>query len=104
MLGQIRQGDVLLVPVDEKPPTDTLIKRKVVLAEGEMTGHAHTLAAEAGIIAWRDMVWVLGNEPGVLFHEEHDPAPAPVVTPGQAYRVVIQREYSLDGMWRQVVD
>lgn len=103
-MGQIRQGDVLLVPVDVQPPNDAKMVNEVVLAEGELTGHAHRVQAEAGIIQWEDMFRIRGNEHGLLVHEDHDPKPAHVVVPGQTYRVVIQHEYTLDGMWRKVVD
>lgn len=103
-IGQIRHGDVLLVPVDATPPEIAEKRNEVVLAEGELTGHAHRLASESGVLVWDDMVWVVGEDPGYLSHEEHDPVPAPVVAPEQAYKIVIQREYDLSGQWRQVVD
>ena len=43
-----RQGDVLIVRVDEIPADAKLInrtKRGVILAEGEVTGHAHRIAS-----------------------------------------------------------
>lgn len=101
---QIRQGDVLLVPVEGEPPSGAELQKEVVLAEGELTGHAHRLSAADGVLVWDDMVWVVGEELGDLFHEDHDPKPEPVVVPEQAYRVVIQRERTLAGEWRQVVD
>ena len=42
--GQIRQGDVLLVPVDNVAPAAATTKVQVILAEGEITGHAHRLS------------------------------------------------------------
>jgi len=107
MADQIRQGDVLLVPVDAEPPAGDG-KPLVVLAEGELTGHAHRLRAPAGVLDWtageERYVRVLGTEKGTLQHEDHDPEPVAVVEPGQTYRVVPQREWDLSGQWRQVVD
>lgn len=104
MKGMIRQGDVLLVPVDAKPSEKAKKMHTAILAEGELTGHAHKLSSENGVLVWDDMVWVVGPDPGELHHEDHDPVAAPVIEPEQAYRVVIQREYDLSGQWRQVVD
>jgi hypothetical protein len=51
---QLRQGDILLVSVHELPPGASLalpVERGGrcfhVIAEGEATGHAHTLVADA---------------------------------------------------------
>ena len=103
-VGQIRQGDVLLVPVDVTPPSNATVVSELVLARGELTGHAHRLTAKAGIVTWRNFVVVQGDSPGFISHEEHDQKPAPVVVPGQVYEIVIQEEFGLDGMWRKVVD
>lgn len=101
----IRQGDILLVPVAVEPPEDVRPAPLVVLAEGELTGHAHRLRGD--VLDWtaagERYVHVLG-EPGTLQHEDHDPVPAAVVEPGQTYRVVRQREWSLEGQWRRVAD
>jgi hypothetical protein len=106
-VGQIRQGDVLLVPVGNEPPATATETKEVILALGEVTGHAHRLAGTA-VLEWTEgkdrYVHVLGNEPGTLAHEEHDPIPAPVVVPGQTYRVVQQQEWDLRGEWRKVLD
>jgi hypothetical protein len=39
----IRQGDVLLIPVDEKPARMPVKHAKLTLQLGEATGHHHTL-------------------------------------------------------------
>lgn len=46
MMKQIRQGDVLLVPVDTIPADATMSADEsghVVLMHGEVTGHAHVI-------------------------------------------------------------
>lgn len=107
MYKQVRQGDILLVAVDVAPPEDARRTSEVILAVGEVTGHAHRLHADA-ILEWsmdgQRYVYVLGEAPGAISHEEHDPAPAAVVTPEVTYRVVPQREWDLSGQWRPVVD
>lgn len=60
----IRHGDVVLVPVAEVPAGKTVRRKhgKLVLAEGEITGHAHVIEApdvklvtseEAECIVWQ---------------------------------------------------
>ena len=106
-LQQIRQGDILLVAVDHQPPKNARLTTEVVLAEGELTGHAHRLRA-AQVLEWevagQRYIRVLGDEPGTLNHEEHDPVPVAVVQPETTYRVVLQREWNLAGQWRKVID
>ena len=102
--GQIRQGDVLLLPVEVMPP---LIEARpeAILALGEVTGHAHRLTGN--VLDWtvgdRRFVRVL-EMPGSISHEEHDPTPAAVVPAGQTFEVIAQREWDLAGQWQQVRD
>jgi len=74
----IRQGDILLRPCN--PPDDAQISdeavERLVLAEGEATGHAHViegsiLTATAG---GRMLLKVLD---GAITHPDHDPVPRP---------------------------
>jgi len=51
--AQARQGDVLLVPVAQIPDGARRVKRergRVVLAWGEVTGHAHAIASSAATL------------------------------------------------------
>lgn len=98
MSKQIRHGDILLVPVAAPVPVGAPDTRREVLAEGEMTGHAHTLTAER-VVRWQD--FVVGYGSPVLDHQEHGSA---ALVDGQVYRVVQQREYTLTGMWQRVAD
>lgn len=104
--GIIRQGDILLVPVDETPTENAERVTEAILAEGEVTGHAHRLRGD--VLTWMVggelRVRVVGNDAGTLQHEDHDPAPVAVVVPERTYRVVRQREWDLSGQWRQVAD
>ena len=106
-IGMIRQGDVLLVPAERVPPTGCKPAAEVILAEGEVTGHAHRLGG-AAVLDWIEKghryVQVLGDRPGTLRHEDHDPVAAPVVPAGQTFEVIPQREWSLEGQWKKVVD
>lgn len=95
---QVRQGDVLLVPVDAELAAELAADARplpratgrVILAEGEVTGHAHAIrAAGATLLAAGPDRFLRVTAPVSLDHEEHAPIS---VGPG-TYRVVIQREY-----------
>lgn len=96
-MRQIRQGDVLLVRVDEPAATVVDVPRedgRLVLAHGEATGHAHAIMDEAARLvsaseAQELYLIVHGDAPVSLVHEEHATLE---VDPG-VYRVVRQREY-----------
>jgi hypothetical protein len=90
-----RQGDVLLVEVDDELPRGCVIADfgggDVILARGEATGHAHRMASHAAALyrAPDGACYLRADESTALVHEEHDPIPVP---PG-TYRVIRQREY-----------
>ncbi len=103
-----RQGDVGIVRIDQLPAgaTDVTPEDRIVLAYGEVTGHAHAIApgeareysmAQAGT-AVRRFLTVVGNAATVR-HEEHAPIPLP---PG-VYEIVQQREYTPEAI-RNVAD
>lgn len=100
-----RQGDVLLIEVDNLPNGESQeVKRdngKVVLAYGEVTGHSHAIAEQdAHMVRFADGErYLLVGEPVTVRHEEHTAIQLPPAT----YKVVIQREYSPEEI-RRVVD
>lgn len=104
---QYRQGDVLLVPIDELPAELQPVERengRVILAHGEVTGHAHAIADDRaelfsdptadGLISIDEAaelyLLVHGDEPVELVHDEHSTI---AVEPG-AYKRIRQREYA----------
>lgn len=104
-----RQGDILITPIAELPeglrelPRDE--RGRIVLAEGEATGHLHAivepeatfLATDLGELAER----FLAVEAEVaLTHPEHDTI---TLAPG-AYRVERQRAYTEAGGIKVVAD
>jgi hypothetical protein len=112
-MTMFRQGDVLIRKIgDTIAPVESEYKRhaklmerdngRVVLAYGEVTGHAHAIH-DPGVIAYS-----LGNgnllldvpETATLQHEEHDSIQ---LDAGQ-YEVIRQREYSELDEPRQVAD
>lgn len=94
-----RQGDVLIREVASIPDRATPVQNegRIVLAHGEVTGHAHaidvaeaeefTFANAAGVVRRFLHVFDLG---GTVRHEEHAVIPLP---PG-LYEIVQQREYT----------
>ena len=108
----VRQGDVLLVPIAQIPTAAQVQPRqgRLVLAEGEVTGHAHAIQqGDARTYTTADgSRYLLAKSRAQLIHEEHAPID---IVPG-AYKVVIQREYvpgvTDQGFWgigsRRVVD
>jgi hypothetical protein len=93
-----RQGDVLIVPVAAMPKGVEAVARengRVVLAHGEVTGHAHAITDERAAL-FRDpklmavFMHVSGDAPVALEHEEH----ATIHIPAGDYQIVRQREYS----------
>lgn len=89
-----RQGDVLLVRTDELPANAEKMApddQRVVLAYGEVTGHAHAIAvSQASLFIDGDQRYLKVVESGAdLVHEEHSTIH---LAPG-IYRVVQQREY-----------
>ena len=122
----IRQGDVLLHPVASLPDNCAQIgldKGRIVLAYGEVTGHAHAIAdhglrktdheaaheiAEAAIARAKARLWRSPDgarflevvEPVTLTHEEHT---AHTIQPG-IYQLPTQVEYVAPELVRQVAD
>jgi hypothetical protein len=101
--GLIRQGDVLLIPVDAVPGHGTIEHEETadrqVLAQGEATGHGHVAVGQALRLAqWsHSRRWapperrryLFVDEAATVSHEEHLPI---VIAPG-IYEVRRQREY-----------
>jgi|GEM_PF-291364 len=102
-----RQGDVLLVEVADIPEEATAESRsgRIVLAEGEATGHAHAIhERDARTFTYRGERFLLTRSKAQLIHEEH----GPIEVPEGAWRVIVQREYepvpAEQHQWRRVID
>jgi hypothetical protein len=90
-----RQGDVLLVKTEAIDVTEVPeIERdngRIILAEGETTGHAHAVAdVEVKFFQVDDARILVSPVPFSVRHEEH----ATIQVPAGTFRVVRQREYS----------
>ncbi|MFJ2172089.1 hypothetical protein ACIQVO_04665 [Streptomyces sp. NPDC101062] len=110
-----RQGDVLIVPVAEEAVPSYLVdaekvsgeprdaRGRLVLALGEVTGHAHAIPGPGRLIResgdTAGPVFLHLPDGGRVVHEEH----AVIPLPKGWFRVVRQREY-VPGAVRVVAD
>lgn len=103
MKTQYRQGDVLIVATDKTPsgPPAPRENGKVVLAHGEVTGHAHAIAEPGASLhpGETDTLLDVTDAIVMLRHEEHDLFP---LTEGR-YEVIPQMEYTPEAI-RNVAD
>lgn len=97
---QYRQGDLLLVEIDQPSRTGDAIDPvdgRIILVRGELSGHAHAIRRSDGRVQFfegpGDQRYLLLTDTGRLEHEEHG---AIVLEPGW-YEVRRQREYDPAG-------
>lgn len=101
---QYRQGDVLVTPIATIPQSakPAGASGRVVLAEGEATGHCHAIdytSCKMQVLTDGAQMYLRVKSPVVLHHQEHAPA---TITPGD-YVVIRQVETWLDEV-RRVAD
>ncbi|BAY86950.1 hypothetical protein NIES267_64610 [Calothrix parasitica NIES-267] len=94
----IRQGDVILIPVQQVEGEKL---SHLTLAEGEVTGHKHRISeGEAQLYTDDSQLYLsIFSAKAVLSHEEHNSV---YISQGN-WIVRIQREYEPEG-WRYVAD
>ena len=88
---QFRQGDVMIEKVDSIPSASIKENGRVILAHGEVTGHAHEIDQSEGE-AWRsgEALFVKTKKKTAVTHQEHNPIPLD----RGSYKVTRQEEYS----------
>lgn len=102
---QGRHGDVFIQKICDLPKGAKLQNRdggRVILAYGEVTGHAHAIEeenCEKWALADEEYLIVTGDEPVNLRHEEHD---TQVIAPG-TYEIIHQFEEKREEI-KKVVD
>lgn len=98
-----QQGDVLLRKIDQLPDGAKSIKKnELVLAEGEVTGHAHRLRKPgAELFELESRLFVKLVDPATLTHEEHGPI---TLEPGIWEVGRVQEWHYLSQMARTVAD
>jgi hypothetical protein len=104
MSKSFRQGDVLIVQTDKVPAKSkkvALDKGRVVLAYGEVTGHAHAIDGRAAVLYENKSGdrWLEVTNATQLKHEEH----GAIKLAKGTYRVYRQVEYT-PGELRNVAD
>ena len=92
--AQYRQGDVLLCRVSKVHsgfPVPPDAGGRLVIAEGEHSGHAHALGPERAQLfrRGRQLLLSVGADGTALSHEEH----SPILLPQGHYLIRRQREY-----------
>lgn len=92
-MNHYRQGDVLIIGIAAIPKDAKCQKRdgRIVLAHGDVTGHAHAIHdTHVKLLQRGDQVFLrIDGKPAELRHEEHSTIALP---PGK-YEVRRQREY-----------
>jgi hypothetical protein len=99
---QYRQGDVMIVRVRNIPQGAQAKPRengRVILAHGEVTGHAHAVTGPAELFDADRGTYLRVGAGASVVHEEHSTIALP---PGD-YRIIRQREYSPEAI-RNVAD
>lgn len=98
-----RQGDLMLVPVQKVPEfkmdDDVNVARsdhrRLVLLEGEASGHAHAIHDPGAALVWRGgQRYLIAANDVELKHEEH----ATIKLPEGNYVVIRQREFAPEGI------
>lgn len=89
-----QQGDVIIEPADAMPADAKKVQarpRGFVLADGEVTGHAHVIdkVADIEFVEKDGMFYIRNEKPVTVRHEEHKP----VTIPAGIWRVRGVQEY-----------
>src|SRR5215469_14815167 len=94
-----RQGDLLLLWQEARPPVDLSPRQSLVIVAGEATGHTHRLQSGTILEAPDGALYLDVTQVTQVVHEEHGPI---TLEPG-LWLVVRQREYSPEAI-RTVLD
>lgn len=98
---KLQQGDVLLKKVEYKIEGEKL--NHVTLAEGEATGHHHSIVSGIGQLIMMDNIMHLQvfSDTALLKHQEHNE----ITIPQGNYRIGIVKEYDhFEEEAREVID
>lgn len=101
-----QQGDVICESVECIPADAKKVEAKprgYVLAEGEVTGHAHVIdkVADIEFVEKDGMFYIKNKKPCVVRHEEHKP----ITIPAGLWRVRGVKEYDhFENEARRVLD
>lgn len=96
-----RQGDILFIRVDALP-ADLQKSKDLIVAHGEVTGHAHRVKMAAGVSLLEDAAgskFVEAETGWEITHDEH----GPIQFEAGKWETRRQREYSPEAI-RKVID
>lgn len=94
---QYRQGDIYIIEVTQEIPSDAVVEKRdndrIVLAYGEVTGHAHAIHSKgATLFAVNENLRLLKTDEDVeLVHEEHSTIKLPAK---KTFQIIRQRTYT----------
>lgn len=68
-----QQGDILIKKIDGLSKGKIEKYAKFVLAEGEVTGHCHTMVGDLSVVKDGDKTFVkIEGQPAEIIHQEHN--------------------------------
>ena len=95
----LRQGDIMFRESDEQVKGKTV--KRLVIAEGEQTGHSHLLIAESESMIKGDKTLFSVSGKARLIHPDHDT----IKFKSGTYTVIKEREFDyIENTLKQVVD
>lgn len=92
-----RHGDLLLIPIADPIAVGADHDTDLILATGEVSGHAHRVHGWGATSHGRHLSLPRG---GQLTHEEH----VTITLPPGRYEIIRQRTWTQRGEWRPVED
>lgn len=94
-----RHGDVLIVPTTDEIKGEK--EQELILARGEVSGHAHRITeGKAALFKFDNKTYLrVTSEFAMLTHEEHKA----LSIPQGDYEIKIQQDYEPEG-WKRVQD
>ena len=100
-MNHYRQGDILIIAVPTINGKEQSPNGRIILAEGEVTGHAHAIAdpTVTSYVGADGTLYLDAPKGADVRHEEH----ATITLPPGKYRVMRQREYTPESI-RNVAD
>ena len=87
----IQQGDVLIRRINAVPAGAAVRHGRIILAEGEATGHCHETKEQEGVTLYTldEILYFVTDHEVTVSHQEHGPV---TVSPG-FYQIGIVREW-----------
>jgi hypothetical protein len=87
----LQQGDVKIISIDKLPEGKKILRKQrgYVIAEGEVTNHAHVIDEEITMIEKNGIIYIGCETDVIITHEEH----GHIKIPAGNYEIGIVKEY-----------